>query len=162
MSTRNDLPGDHDAKDDPTEKDFEVYKILLDLWSKENPIKTTKLQVLLAVNALLVTGMQINGGIISKNWPFYVAGAVFSAIWTFSIGRTVLFQKVWQRKIAALQARHAGDPRFAILDTDADENAIGGVARAFGRVSSKYYLLWSPAIFTVTWVVALLLVMRPE
>src|SRR5262245_15288746 len=139
------------------ERDLDAYRRLVELWSQENPIKTTKLQVLLAVNALLVTGLQISGGFVFKNWPFYVAGAVFDAIWTFSIGRTVLFQKVWQRKIAALQARHAGDARFAILDTDADEEAIGGVARVFGRVSSKYYLLWSPAIFTVTWLVALLL-----
>jgi hypothetical protein len=139
------------------QKDLDAYGRLVDLWAQENPIKTNKLQVLLAVNGLLVTGLQINGGFLAKNWAFYVAGAVFSAIWTFSIGRTVLFQKVWQRKIGAIKARHPGDPRFTILDTDAEEREIGGVARVFGSISSKYYLLLSPAIFTLTWVVALLL-----
>ena len=137
-------------------KDLETYGRLLQLWAQENPIKTNKLQVLLAVNGLLVTGIQVSGGFSPNNWAFYVAGAVFSAIWTFSIGRTVLFQKVWQRKIAALMEKYPRDPRFAILDTDADEKAIRGVVRVFGTVSSKYYLLWSPAIFTVTWVLALL------
>jgi hypothetical protein len=136
--------------------DLDAYGRLVDLWAQENPIKTNKLQVLLAVNGLLVTGLQVNGGFVRHNWAFYVAGAVFSAIWTFSIGRTVLFQKVWQRKIEALQKKHAGDSRFAVLDTDADEKAIRGVARAFGRISSKYYLLWSPAVFTLIWLVALL------
>ena len=139
------------------QRDLDAYGRLVDLWAQENPIKTNKLQVLLAVNGLLVTGLQINGGFVRHNWTFYVAGAVFSAIWTFSIGRTVLFQKIWQRKIEAIMARHTGDQRFAVLDTDADEKAIGGVARVFGSVSSKYYLLWSPAAFTVVWLVALLL-----
>jgi hypothetical protein len=138
-------------------KDLDAYGRLVDLWAQENPIKTNKLQVLLAVNGLLVTGIQINGGFVQNNWAFYIAGAVFSAIWTFSIGRTVLFQKVWQRKIAAIMARHPGDQRFAILDTEADEKAISGAARAFGSISSKYYLLWSPAVFTVVWLLALVL-----
>ena len=37
------------------EHDYEAYKHLLDLWKSENPIKTNKLQVLLAINGLLVT-----------------------------------------------------------------------------------------------------------
>jgi hypothetical protein len=142
---------------DEVDKDLDAYGRLVELWAQENPIKTNKLQVLLAVNGLLVTGIQISGGFFAKNWAFYIAGAVFSAIWTFSIGRTVLFQKVWQRKIGAIMKKHPGDPRFSVLDTDADEKAIGGVARMFGNVSSKYYLLWSPAIFTLTWLVALIL-----
>lgn len=139
------------------QRDLDAYGRLVDLWAQENPIKTNKLQVLLAVNGLLVTGLQINGGFVRHNWAFYVSGAIFSTIWTFSIGRTVLFQKVWQRKIEAIKARHSGDQRFTVLDTDADEKAIGGVARVFGSVSSKYYLLWSPAVFTVVWLVALVL-----
>ena len=139
------------------QRDLDAYGRLVDLWAQENPIKTNKLQVLLAVNGLLVIGLQINGGFVQHNWAIYVAGAVFSAIWTFSIGRTVLFQKVWQRKIHAIMVKHRGDQRFAVLDTEADEQAIRGVARVFGSVSSKYYLLWSPAVFTIVWLAALLL-----
>jgi hypothetical protein len=72
----------------------------------------------------------------------------------------VLFQKVWERKIKAIMTKHRDDSRFAILDTDADEKAIGGVARVFGWMSSKYYLLLSPAVFTVVWLVVLCLTLK--
>jgi len=137
-------------------RDLDAYGRLVNLWLQENPIKTNKLQVLLAVNGLLVTGIQINGGFVGKNWAFYIAGAAFSAIWTFSIGRTVLFQKIWQQKINAIRRRYPNDIRFGALDTDAEEKAAVGVVRFFGSISSKYYLLWSPAIFTVVWIIALL------
>ena len=72
--------------DDEIEKDFEIYKILLDLWSKENPIKTTKLQVLLVVNGLLVSAINVSGGgFTQKQWFVYLAGGVFNLIWTFLI-----------------------------------------------------------------------------
>ena len=35
-----------------TKSDLEAFSMLLDLWKGENPIKTTKLQVLLAVNGI--------------------------------------------------------------------------------------------------------------
>ena len=62
----------------------------------------------------------------------------------------------WQ-KINVIRRRYPNDIRFATLDTDAEEKACVGVVRFFGSVSSKYYLLWSPAIFTVVWIVALVL-----
>jgi hypothetical protein len=43
------------------QRDLDAYGRLVGLWAQENPIKTNKLQVLLAVNGLLVTGLQING-----------------------------------------------------------------------------------------------------
>src|SRR5882672_6976045 len=70
------------------ELDYETYKSLLDLWAKENPIKTTKLQVLLAVNALLVSTVNISGGLHPEQWYVYLAGATFSFIWMFSIAGT--------------------------------------------------------------------------
>ena len=57
-------------QNEQTERDYQTYKILLDLWSKENPIKTTKLQVLLAVNALLVSAVNISGGIAANKGMF--------------------------------------------------------------------------------------------
>jgi len=44
------------------EKDYESYKQLLDLWAKENPIKTNKLQVLLVVNGLLLSAISGSEG----------------------------------------------------------------------------------------------------
>ena len=102
------------------DRDFETYKLLLNLWAAENPVKTNKLQVLLAVNALLVSAISVSGGFSADNWYVYLAGAVFSFIWTFSIGRTALFQDAWQTRIRDLKDRHPEDARFTILET-ADE-----------------------------------------
>jgi len=141
------------------ERDYECYKLLLNLWQSENPIKTNKLQVLLAVNALLVSAVQLSGGFSADNWFIYLAGAVFSFIWTFSIGRTSLFQDVWQAKLRALQDRYPDDPRFAILQTDAAMKRVRWWVRAFGGIPSRWYLLFSPFVFALAWL-AILLVTR--
>ena len=135
------------------ELDYQTYKSLLELWARENPIKTTKLQTLLAVNALLVSAVNISGG----QWYVYLAGAIFSFIWMFSIGRTSLFQDVWQIKIAEVQRRHPDDPRFAILDTTAAQQCARPLLRAFGAISSKWYLLFSPLVFALVWLGVLIL-----
>jgi len=143
------------STEDRVERDYQTYKSLLDLWSKENPIKTTKLQVLLAVNALLVSAVNISGGITAGRWYVYLAGAVFSFIWMFSIGRTSLFQDVWQIKLADLRARHPGDPRFSILEVEDARRRARPMLRTFGAVSSKWYLLFSPLVFALAWLVIL-------
>ena len=80
--------------------------------------KTNKLQVLLVVNGLLVSALQVGGGgLESKNWPLFLAGGVFSLIWVMSIGRTSLFQKNWQTKARAIASKeqYKDDPRFRML-----------------------------------------------
>lgn len=84
------------------ETDYVAYKAYVDLWSAENPIKTNKLQVLLVVNGLLVSALQLGGGFTLANWPIFLAGSLLSAIWILSIGRTSLFQKAWQIKALEL------------------------------------------------------------
>ena len=144
--------------DDEIEKDFEIYKILLDLWSKENPIKTTKLQVLLVVNGLLVSAINVSGGgFTQKQWFVYLAGGVFNLIWTFSIGRTALFQESWQMKLDELRKRHPDDLRFSILETAEYRQQAAGVLRAFGCIPSRWYLLFSPFMFAITWFLVLFL-----
>ena len=133
------------------EHDWEAYRILLHLWSSENPIKTIKLQVLLAVNALLVSAVAIAGG----RWYLYLAGAVFCFVWTLSIGRTALFQNLWQSKLAVLRARHPGDARFAVLDTVAERHRAPRLLALLGGVSSKWYLVLSPLLFGVAWLAVL-------
>ncbi|MBI4628882.1 MAG: hypothetical protein HY729_09240 [Candidatus Rokubacteria bacterium] len=137
------------------ERDYQAYQNLLDLWARENPIKTTKLQMLLAVNALLVSALNVSGGIAPGKWSLYLAGALFSVIWTFSIGRTALFQDVWQIKIAALRTRHPDDPRFSILETDEARRRARPLLRRFGAISSKWYLLFSPLAFALAWLAVL-------
>jgi len=137
------------------EKDYEAYKSYLSMWASENPIKTNKLQVLLVVNGLLVSALQIAGGFVAKNWFILLAGAVFSFIWVLSIGRTSLFQSLWQQKAGDIAGKHAGDPRFDILQTKAVEGRAPGMLRFLGRVPSKYYLLGAPILFALLWLVAL-------
>ena len=138
------------------EMDFEAYKMLLELWSRENPIKTSKLQVLLAVNGLLVSAVSISGGFTSDKWFVYLAGAIFSLIWTFSIGRTSLFQDVWHMKLKDLRNRYPDDPRFSILETRTERKSARRMLRIFGGISSKWYLLFAPFGFAISWLAILI------
>jgi hypothetical protein len=144
-----------------SDRDYETYRALLDLWSRENPIKTTKLQMLLAVNALLVSVVNYTHTTAAPRWYLYLAGAAFCLIWTFSIGRTSLFQDVWQIKIADIRRRHPDDARFAILETDDALRRARPMLRAFGAMPSKWYLLFSPLLFAVVWLIALVVALAP-
>jgi hypothetical protein len=139
------------GKDPGVERDFEAYRLLLGLWQSENPIKTLKLQVLLAVNALLVAALAVAGGPAPGRWYLYATGLFVSLVWTFSIGRTSLFQDVWQARLAALRARHPDDARFALLDNRAERRAARRSLRILGGVPSRWYLLASPIVFAVGW-----------
>jgi hypothetical protein len=138
------------ADDERTTRDLDAYKSLLALWVQENPIKTTKLQVLLAVNAALISVVQFRpAGDVRL---VLASGALLSGIWLLSIGRTVLYQQLWARKLDALEAAHPGDPRFAITNVDAVEAKAAGWLRTLGGVSSKYYLLGAPLVFVAGWI----------
>jgi len=134
--------------------DAEAFSMLLDLWKGENPIKTTKLQMLLAVNGILISVVQLNGGFVSTNLPLFITGFALCLVWTLSIGRTCLFQRAWKIKMLKLAAQHTGDHRFQILDTDAAKREAPLWLRVFGGVSSKYYLLASPFVFAIGWLAA--------
>lgn len=144
---------------DKTEKDYQAYKSYVELWASENPIKTNKLQVLLVVNGILVSALQVAGGFDPKNWPVFLAGALFSAIWVMSIGRTSLFQKAWQTKANTIAANYGDDPRFQLLDTDAAERNAPWWLRVLGSVSSKYYLLGVPLLFSGMWALGLIYIL---
>jgi hypothetical protein len=137
------------------QQDFDTYKMLVDLWSKENPIKTAKLQVLLAVNAILVSALNFSGGLKPQNWHIYIAGGIFNLVWTFSIGRTCLFQDVWQMKAEKYRERFPNDPRFSLLETSAEQKAARPTMRRFGCVPSRFYLLYTPFAFTLIWLLIL-------
>ncbi len=144
------------SNQDQVELDYQTYKSLLDLWSKENPIKTTKLQVLLAVNALLVAAVSASGGgFTAGKWYVYAAGAAFSLIWTFSIGRTSRFQATWQVKLQELHEKYPGDSRFSVLETAAADARVSPMLRLFGAIPSRWYLLFSPLILALTWATVL-------
>ena len=138
------------------DRNYEQYKQLLDLWAKENPIKTNKLQILLLANALLLTAVNVSGGFTAENWPIYVGGAILSFVWVLSIGRTSLFQKIWQIKINELAKNYPKDERFQILNKTKIYRKTPLLLRIFGGVSSKYYLLGAPLVFCIIWLCLLL------
>lgn len=146
------------TENEQTKSDLEAFSMLLDLWKSENPIKTTKLQVLLAVNGILLSVVQLNGGLVLKNLPLFLAGFVLCLVWTMSIGRTCLFQRAWKIKMLKIAEGHTGDPRFEVLDTDAAKRVAPLLLRAFGGVSSKYYLLASPFVFAIGWLAVIVYV----
>jgi hypothetical protein len=131
--------------------DFEIFKLLIDLWSRENPIKTNKLQVLLVVNGLLLTAVNVGGGFIAKNWPIYLGGAILSLIWVLSIGRTSLFQEIWQLKLQDLARKYPDDEHFRIMTYQDYLPQTSPPVRLSGCVSSKYYLIGAPILFCLTW-----------
>jgi len=133
------------------DRDYESYKQLLDLWARENPIKTNKLQVLLVVNGLLLSAVSVSGGFAQRNWPIYLGGAVFSLVWVLSIGRTSLFQKIWQVKINELARKYKDDDRFHIHDKTPHIQKTPKFLRIVGGVSSKYYLIGAPFVFCISW-----------
>ncbi len=133
------------------DEDFEAFKLLVDLWTNENPIKTNKLQVLLVVNGLLVSAVQAVGGFVAENWPIYLVACVLSLIWVFSIGRTVLFQQIWKLRIQELRDRHPDVDRFQVLSSPVDTSRLPLWLRAAGGVSSKFYLIGAPFLFAAAW-----------
>ncbi|PZP55761.1 MAG: hypothetical protein DI596_11105 [Azospira oryzae] len=139
------------------ERDWDSYRQLLDLWARENMIKTQKLQVLLLANVLLATGVELAFAASTDAWPvfIYLIGFFVSLVWTFSIGRTVLFQDVWQVKLQDLAARHPGDPRFQLHDSRSALPRAKRLSRVLGAVPSKYYLLGAPMLFTLFWLYVL-------
>lgn len=141
------------------EIDYIAYKAYVDLWAAENPIKTNKLQVLLVVNGLLVSALQLGGGFTIANWPIFLAGSLLSLIWILSIGRTSLFQKIWQIKARDIAMRHPDDPRFRLLDTDTAKSLAPGWLRFLGAASSKYYLLGAPVFFSLVWAIGLIYIL---
>lgn len=145
---------------DRADGDYDSYRLLVDLWAGENPVKTLKLQVLLAVNAILVSATVISGGFTGGNWPLALAGAGFSLLWAFSLGRTILFQELWRLKIGEIAGRHPEDARFQLLDEKKGLEKAPRVLRALGSVPSRYYLLGAPILLCLCWLGALVYLIR--
>jgi hypothetical protein len=136
---------------DRGEKDYASYRLLVDLWARENPIKTAKLLVLLATNALLIAAVSAAGGLVPQNWPLCLAGAAFSLVWALSLGRTALFQEQWRLKIREISARYPEDARFQVLEAAGEREEAPLILRMMGGVPSVYYLLGAPVLLCLAW-----------
>jgi hypothetical protein len=136
--------------------EYASYRLLIGLWAGENSVKTLKLQVLLAVNAILVSALCISGGLTRGNWPLAMAGAGLSLAWVVSLGRTALFQEVWGLKIREIADRYPGDARYRPLDLSGYLEKVPFFVRMTGGIPSKYYLIGAPVLSCLAWCVALL------
>jgi hypothetical protein len=136
-------------------EDYDSFRLLVDLWAGENPVKTGKLLVLLAVNAILVSALCMAGGLEGRNWPIPLAGAAFSLVLFLSLGRTSLSQESWKRQIRELSGRYPEDSRFHLLDGPPDPGKAHPLLRALGSIPSRYYLLGAPALLVSAWTGAL-------
>jgi hypothetical protein len=136
------------------ERDYQRYHQLLELWSRENTIKTQKLQYFLLTNALLVIGFALtpnNSQESLHNAVIPATGAALALIWTLSLGRTILFQKRWAALMRDLSEQHQDDNRFQILTTKPPISDLSFIIRLTGGVSSKYYLIGAPLVALVFW-----------
>ncbi len=132
------------------QRDYEAYRLLVELWVKENPVKTNKFQVLLLVNALFLIASHVTGGLGRDDWPICLGGVVFSLVWLLSIGRTVMFQKIWGYQIKKLAGIYLRDVRFQVLNKRRYRD-IPSTLRLFGGVPSSYYLIGAPCVFSLIW-----------
>lgn len=144
---------------DRVERDYASYQLLVDLWARENPIKTAKLLVLLATQALLISAVSVAGGFILTNWPLCLTGAAFSVVWVLSLGRTSLFQEGWRLKIREIAARYPEDARFQVLEAAGERGKAPLILRVMGAVPSVYYLVGTPLLLCLAWCATLLSVL---
>jgi hypothetical protein len=126
----------------------EKYKLLFELWMSENPIKTSKLQVLLATNSILVSAFFLAGRVV---WIALV-GFLFSAVWILSIGRTTSFQQHWRLQMEDIRKKYGDNPMFEI-------HSVKIKPPVWGRVSSRYYLLGTPIAMAIAWLIVILYVL---
>ncbi len=131
-----------------TERDLEIYNTLLQLWQAENPIKTIKLQFLLASNAGLLGFLSLQNDNLTL---LATGGFVLNIVWLLSIGRTSLFQKAWKNKLDDIAQQYPDDARFQVLNITFAEKRAPVWLRVIGGVSSRYYLLGTPAGLAVAW-----------
>lgn len=127
---------------------IEKYKLLFDLWMSENPVKTSKLEMLMVTNSILVSAFFLAG---QPSWLALV-GFLFSLVWVLSIGRTVSFQQHWRSQMENLKAKYADNTMFQI-------HSLQISPPVWGRVPSKYYLLGTPIVTAIAWLAVLLYIL---
>lgn len=133
------------------ERDYQRYRHLLELWSRENAIKTQKLQFFLLTNALLTISYVLTPSEPPAGGLICLVGATLSLIWTLSLGRTIRFQKRWQELLYYLSERYQTDSRFQVLTSREPVTPLPFLLRLTGSLSSKYYLIGGPLLGIFFW-----------
>lgn len=124
------------------------YKLLFDLWKSENPVKTSKLQMLMATNSILVSAFFLT----QRTFWIPAVGFLFSIVWVLSIGRTITYQRHWQSQMEELRKKYSGNFMFQLHNAE-----IKGPI--WGRVPSRYYLLGTPTATGIGWLAIMLYIL---
>lgn len=124
---------------------IEKYKLLLELWRSENPIKTAKLQGIMIINSILVPSY-----VITKHSIFIsIIGFIVSFFWLFSLGRTIAFQHHWKTQIEDIYRQYPDNPLFDILFRDRRFTFLE-------KVKARYILFGAIWISVAGWLVLLI------
>ena len=123
----------------------EKYKLLLDLWKSENRNNTNQLLMLMATNSLLVLGFFLSG----KTPWIALIGCIFSFVWILSLGHTISSQRRWQAQMEVLRKRCAQYALFQIHTAESKSSI-------WGKVPSINYLLGTPIVASIAWLIVLL------
>ena len=124
---------------------IEKYKLLFELWMSENPVKTSKLQMLIATNSILVSAFFLTGQTV---WIALV-GFFFSLVWTLSIGRTLSFQQHWRSQLEDVRTKYSDSTMFQV-------HSLKIRPAVWGRMPSKYYTLGTPIVTAIAWFAVIL------
>jgi len=137
------------------DRDFEAYKLILDLWARENPIKNNNMNAFLAVNSLLLMAVTLGRGFTPASWPLYAGGALLAAVWMPLLGRVTLSQKIWGLKLQEYVSLHPNDERFTLHDGTFQRLQASSLVRFCGGLPSSVYLLGIPLLIGLFWLALL-------
>lgn len=138
------------TSDDGKRQAEERYKLLVQLWSSENQVKTAKLQMFALVTSIFVSVFVL---VLEARAFVSAVGIVFSSVWLFSIGRTLHYQAYWRNQIDKIHKQFSDDFMFEIFDQKSLAAVKDGIT---GRISSKLILLGTPFVAAICWLGAML------
>lgn len=127
------------SKDRSTQQN-EAFKSLVHLWSAENSVKTAKLQFYGVISSILAAALTVG----DPRWPVAVAGAAFSLVWLFSIGRTMSFQDGWKDRMREIWETDKDHPLYSTFFSSRSH-------AWYGVVPADIILLGTPAAGGVVW-----------
>ena len=121
------------------------YELLVYLWARENPVKTSQIAALGVITSILLAAFSYfpSSEILDKIIP--VIGIFVAILWFFSIGNTVSHQKEWARQIYEIESKYPDVPNI-FLRQRAEKKAF------YGRAKASWVVLALPVLAMFFWI----------
>jgi len=121
------------------------YKLLLDLWARENSVKTSQIAALGVITSILLAAFSYfpSSEILGKIIP--VIGIFVAILWFFSIGNTVSHQKEWAKQIYEIENNYP-DVAKIFSQQKAEKKAF------YGRAKASWVILGLPILAMFFWI----------